>query len=152
MELDFWAAVAAGIAAGVAMSAIAVGMKPLGLELDPHQMWATMLRAHGAAGYFLGVVVHLVLSGVVGLVYAVGFEVVGAERSLWAWGLLGGAIHWLVAGLVMGLIPAVRPDVAEPRRAPGPFLKNFGMPDVPAFLADHLVYGLVFGIAYEWLT
>ncbi len=138
--------------AGLAMSAVARGMKPVGLEMDPHQMWATMLKAHGAAGYLLGFIVHLLLSAAVGLIYAVGFDLVGAEASLWAWGLLGGAIHWLIAGVVMGVIPAVLPEISERRRAPGLFLKNFGMPDVPAFLADHLAYGLAFGIVYEWLT
>ena len=151
MDFDFWPAVAAGIVAGPAMSAVAVGMKPVGLEMDPHQMWATMLKAPGAAGYLLGVVVHLLLSAAVGFVYAVGFDLVPAEGSLWAWGLLGGAIHWFIAGLVMGVIPAVRPEIGG-RRAPGLFLKNFGTPDVPAFLADHLAYGLAFGIAYQWLT
>ena len=152
MDFDFWPAVGAGIVAGVAMSAVAVGMKPVGLEMDPHQMLATMLKARGAAGYLLGFVVHLVLSAAVGLIYAIGFDFVGAEGSLWAWGLLGGAVHWSIAGLVMGMIPAVRPEVAARRGAPGLFLKNFGIPDVPAFLGDHLAYGLAFGIVYQWLT
>lgn len=152
MEFDFWAAVAAGVIAGVAMSSVAVGMKPVGLEMDPHQMWGTMLRARGVAGYLLGFVVHLLLSAAVGLIYGVAFDVVGADGSLWVWGLLGGSIHWFIGGLVMGTIPAVRPEIAERRRAPGIFLKNFGMPDVPAFLGDHLAYGLAFGIVYQWLT
>lgn len=49
------------------------------------------------AGHLLGFIVHLVVSAMVGFIYVGFFALIGAETNLWAWGLLGGAIHWAVA-------------------------------------------------------
>ena len=152
MEFEFGAAVPAGIVAGVVMMAVGLMMKPMGIKMDPQRMWGAMMRLYGGSGWAAGFVVHLVVSVLVALVYALGFELVGAHSYLWLWGFLGGAIHWTIAGVVMAMMPAIRPEVGEGLPAPGMFVKNYGMPDIPGFLMSHLAYGVAVGIAYQWLT
>lgn len=153
MEFDFWPAVWAGILGGVVMSMLDWMAKPVGMTMDPHRMWGGMLKMHGGSGYAAGFVMHLIMSAAIALAYAIGFDIVGASSNLWAWGLLGGAIHWLIAGvMVMPMMPIMHPEMPDQRMPPGVLLKNYGMPDVPGFLMSHLAYGVVVGIAYERLT
>ncbi|MBW3577286.1 MAG: hypothetical protein KY462_06025 [Actinobacteria bacterium] len=98
MEFQFWPAVVAGVVGGAAMSMLDWMMKPMGMRMDPHQMWGTMMKLHGGLGYAIGFVVHVVLSAAIALLYALFFDVVGVEANLWAWGLVGGALHWAIAG------------------------------------------------------
>jgi uncharacterized membrane protein YagU involved in acid resistance len=149
MEFQFWPAVFAGLVGGLVMSMLDWMMKPMGMRMDPHHMWGTMMKLRGGAGYTMGLVVHLVLSAAIALLYALFFDIVGAEQNLWAWGLLGGVIHWAIAGgMVMPMVPAMHPEIPEREPAPGMFVKNYGGLDAMGFLMSHLLYGLVVGIIY----
>jgi hypothetical protein len=64
---------------------------------------------------------------------------------------VGGAIHWVIAGMFLAMVPSMHPEIPEERPAPGAFAKNFGAPDVPAFLMGHLLYGFVVGVVYAYL-
>jgi hypothetical protein len=150
MGIQFWPAVIAGLTGGLVMSALDWMMKPVGMRMDPHHMWGTMMKMHGAAGYTMGFVVHMVMSAGIALLYAAFFSVVGAEQNLWAWGLLGGAIHWAIAGgMVMPMVPAMHPEIPEEQPRPGMFVKNYGGVDVLGFLTTHLAYGVVVALVYQ---
>lgn len=151
MDFELWPALGAGIAAGLVMMAVGLLMKPMGMTMDPQRMWGAMMKLGGGAGWAAGFAVHVVVSAAVGLVYALGFDLVPAESNLWAWGLLGGAVHWAIAGVVMGMMSPMHVELAGPS-PPGMFLKNYGMPDIPGFLMSHLAYGLAVGLVYQWLT
>jgi hypothetical protein len=152
MEFKIWPAVFAGTIAG----AIMVGMRMLiemagvDLKLDVAQMWGTMLNMHGTSGRLLGLAIHLLGSAAIALIYAWIFALIGVTDHPWLWGLLGGVIHWVLAGLFMAIAPALHPEIPEQRSAPGLFVVNFGMPDVLTFLIGHLLYGLVVGILYAY--
>ncbi len=152
MEFKVWPAVFAGIIAG----AIMVGMRMLlemagvDLQMDVVQMWGTMLNMHGSGGRVLGMILHLLGSAAIALIYASIFALIGATDHLWLWGLLGGASHWVFAGLFMAIVPAMHPEMPEQRPAPGLFVTNFSLPDVLTFLIGHLLYGLVVGILYAY--
>ncbi len=153
MEFEFWPAVLAGLIGGGVMSMLDWTMKPMGMRLDPHHMWATMMKMRGGAGYIVGVMFHFIISAAIALIYAIGFDVVGADDDLWAWGLLGGAVHWMIGGgMVMPMVPALHPEIPEREPRPGLFVKNYGSFDVAGFLMTHLAYGLVVGISYAALT
>lgn len=155
MEFQLVPAFIAGVVGGAVMFGTRLVMKKVAgvdLKMDMARMWGTMLGMHGIAGRMVGLVFHLVVSGVIALAYAWGFEHIFHVRDhLWLWGLLGGAIHWVIAGFVMGMVPAIHPEIPEERPAPGMFIKNFGVPDVPAFLMGHLLYGVVVGVVYAIL-
>jgi hypothetical protein len=109
------------------------------LKMDMARMWGTMVHVHGTTGRALGLLIHLVASGLIAVIYAWGFD------------LLGGAVHWVIAGMFLTVVPAMHSEIPEERPTPGPFAKNFGIPDVPAFLMGHLLYGVVVGIVYAIL-
>jgi hypothetical protein len=121
------------------------------LRMDVARMWATLVGVRGDAMPWVGILIHLLVSVLVGFVYAVGFQVVAAVDYLALWGLVGAVIHYLVAGLVLAVIPPIHPDIPERSPAPGAFVRNLGMTDAAAFLAGHAVFGFVFGLAYGFV-
>lgn len=154
MEIDIPAAAGAGLAAGAVMLATRLLLRAVGLPLrmDVTLMWTSMLRIHGASGRAAGLAMHLVVSVVVGLVYAAGLRLLlGADDALWLWGLLGGLIHYVIAGAFLVVAPEMNPEMPERVPAPGVFASRLGGADVGAFLAGHLAYGVTFGIAYALL-
>lgn len=153
MDFEFWPAVFAGLIGGIAMSMLDWMMKPMGMKMDPHHMWGTMMKLHGGTGYAMGFVFHMILSAGIALLYAGFFDIVGAGDNLWAWGLLGGLIHWAIAGgMFMPMVPAMHPEIPERQPAPGIFVTNYGPLDTTGFLMSHLAYGLVVGIFYALFT
>lgn len=154
MPLVLGPAFAAGVVGGVVMTTMLLMVKVanVGLQMDMHRTWGAMLRMYGTSGWLVGLMMHLVLSGIVGILYALGFAILGVSDNLWLWGLVGGFIHWAIAGMFMGMLNAMHPEIPEREPDPGAFAMKFGMPDVPAFLIDHLAYGVVFGVVYAALT
>ncbi len=155
MEFQFLAAALAGAIGGAIMFGTRLVMKKMvgvDLKMDVARMWGTMMGVHGAPGRALGLAFHVVVSALIALIYAWAFDLLGLDGNLWLWGLVGGAVHWVIAGVFLAMVPAMHPEIPEQRPAPGAFAKNFGAPDVPAFLMGHLLYGLVVGILYAYLA
>lgn len=150
MDLQLVPAAVAGLVAGAVMVLVRVGLRAAGYELrmDVVRMWGTMFKQHGTAGTVVGWMMHLAMSVLIGLMYAYGFQLLGVTENIWLWGLLGGAVHWLMAGIFLIIVPPMHPEIPERRPAPGAFAKDFGTHDSVAFLLGHLLYGLIFGILY----
>ena len=154
MEIDLPAAAAAGLVAGAVMLAARLLLRLVGLRLqmDVTLMWSSMFGLHDASGRAVGLATHLVVSVAVGLIYAAGVRLLfGADDALWLWGLLGGVLHYVIAGAFLAVAPEMNPEMPESVPAPGMFAARLGGADVGAFLAAHLAYGLTFGIAYALL-
>jgi hypothetical protein len=154
VDFAFWPAALAGVIGGAVMFGTRLVMKKVvgvDLKMDVARMWGTMMGAHGTSGRVLGFVFHLVVSALIAVVYAWAFDALGIRDDLWLWGLVGGAIHWVIAGMFLAMVPSMHPEIPEERPAPGAFAKNFGAPDVPAFLMGHLLYGFVVGVVYAYL-
>jgi hypothetical protein len=149
MPFEFWPAVFAGMIAGLFME-MPMAMKLAGvpMKMDMLLTWGTMMKVHGNAGRALGMGIHLMLSAAVALIYALGFNVLNATGAFWAWGLLGGLIHWAIAGMVLSMIPAMHPEMPERVPAPGAYVRSFGPLDMGGFLMGHLLYGLAVGVFY----
>lgn len=143
-------AVGAGLGAGLAMSAARKALLPTGLRpvLVMTDIWRGVFRLPGTAPAFA---VHLVVSGMVGVVYALGFRTLAARPSL-RWGLIGGVLHWLAAGLFMAVVPALDPEIPGRQPRPGPFVLRLGLLDAAAFLVSHLVFGLAMAALYARFT
>ncbi|MGI8495639.1 MAG: hypothetical protein ACR2L1_10075 [Pyrinomonadaceae bacterium] len=84
---------------------------------------------------------HLIVSSLIALIYAVGFEYV-THASSWLIGAGFGIIHWLIAGVFMGIMSSMHPLMARGElAAPGFFAANFGIMSMVAFLVLHIFTG-----------
>lgn len=154
MEIEWVPAIVAGLVGGVVMVAVRWLIRAAGvdLQMDVARMWGSMFGLRGGGAYAVGWVVHLMMSVVIAVIYAFGFALIGVPAQLgWLWGLVGGAIHWAVAGMMMTMLPAMHAAIPERRPVPGAFVHGYGTPDVVAFVLGHLAYGLTVGVVYHAL-
>lgn len=126
-----------------------LGLSTLNLELFLGSMVTSTL---GFGPWALGLGIHLVIGAGFGVVYAALMETF--ERSGFRTGMLIGAGHAVLAGMILPLLGAAHPLVrAGGLPAPGPFAT--GMGDGTAamlFVLVHLLYGAIVGSAYVVLS
>jgi hypothetical protein len=137
-----------GVLAGAVVILLTSILRALGLPVNLALMLGTMLGLAPSVGtWFAGLVIHLVVSGLIAMLYAAGFEY-WTHRAGGSVGLGFSLIHMLIAGLLFGAIPAIHPMIPEFMRAPGPFMSNLGASGVLLFIAVHLFYGWIVGAYY----
>ncbi len=92
---------------------------------------------------------HLMMGVVFGLIYAF-FWSLGLGAPTWQWGLAFGAVHWLIVGMIMGMIPMMHAGIRSGVvKAPGIWMTNSG--GAMAFFAGlmaHMIFGLVVALVY----
>ena len=156
MDFEFWPAAAAGAFGGVMMEMATVVPRVAGLDvkLDLHLMWGRIMRLRNPAAGVAGTAFHIIISAAIGLLYAAGADFLfDARNNLWAWGLLGGVIHWVVAGIFIGVVlPLIHPEMSKGSSLPGWLVTKFGRRDFLAFFVGHLLYGLTFGVLYAYFS
>lgn len=132
----------AGVVGGAVM-AVLVKVGPVNLEM----MLGTLVLPRGVAAWILGLLMHLVISGAIALLYALGFERL-THRAGPAVGAAFSVVHAVVGGLALAVIPAIHPMIPEQMRAPGAFMSGVGFGGVLLFFIEHLVYGAIVGQLY----
>jgi hypothetical protein len=146
--MKFKAAFLSGILGGVAMTVVMAIARTLGMRLHFEMMLGTMMGGPpDATRWSIGLVMHLILSGLIGLGYAFGFEYV-THRAGWLAGVGFSIIHIAVAGTLLGLVSTWDPVIPEIMPAPGPFMANFGIIYTVTFMALHFMYGAIVGVLY----
>ncbi len=140
-------ALIAGMAGGVAMTVLGWLVRRLGLEMNAEMMLGTMVSSPGLTAWLIGLMMHLVLSALIALAYAWGFEHV-THRAGAAVGLGFAVIHVVIAGMVMAMIPGMHPMIPEQMPPPGAFMANMGGTFVAFFVVEHLLYGAIVGAIY----
>jgi hypothetical protein len=168
LEFNFWAAVVAGIAGGAVMSLLMTMARKKGMtSMDIAVIEGAFFTDDRDKAKKIGMFMHLVvMSGIVfGSIYAAlyaGFDI--SDDNAWWWGLIFGAVHGVVAGVGMAMMPMMHPKMSrEPVTAgaggrgggehleltpPGPFGKNMGKATPVGLVMNHMVYGLVVGLVY----
>ena len=147
--MDVIGAIIAGMAGTVVMSIILLLAPRMGMpEMDIVGMLGTMFNKEGSPA--LGWIMHFMLGIIFALIYAALWTAgIGAPTPLW--GLIFGAVHWLVSGLMMGVVPMMHAGVrAGTVEAPGIFMSNSG--GAMAFmggLIGHMLYGLIVALVYS---
>ncbi len=101
-----------------------------------------------AGTWILGFVIHLLISGLIGMVYGLIFSKVWGPANWWH-GLVIAIPHLIIGGLFLLLMPAINPAVPELLPSPGAFAENYGTWAVLLFIVGHLVYGAVVGAVYH---
>ncbi|MEW5916786.1 MAG: hypothetical protein AB1762_10285 [Gemmatimonadota bacterium] len=141
-------AIYAGLAGGIAMSILGFLARAGGMQLDAEMMLGTMLGSAPSSGtWAVGLVIHLMISAVIALAYAAGFEYV-THRASAGLGAAFSLIHIVVAGMFMAMMPALHPMIPEQMPAPGAFLVNMGAAHTTLFVVEHLMYGAIVGGMY----
>jgi hypothetical protein len=151
IDIEVGPAILAGLIAGAIMEGPVYLQKALGLPVKQNifRTWGNLFGQRGTAGYVIGFLFHEFLAAVIAIGYAVFFRLIGVEGDLWLWGLIGGLIHWTLAGPVVKLIPSIDPDTGEVGQQ-GFAYKNYGGLDVATSLVGHLSFGALTGILYGY--
>jgi hypothetical protein len=137
----------AGITGGLVMSVLMWIGRTMGMPANLEMMLGTIVLDPGATAWIIGLVMHLTISGSIALIYAWGFEHV-THRAGWLVGGSFGIVHAVIAGTVMGMMPAMNPRMPTPIMAPGAFMSSLGTMGVVAEFVLHLVYGAIVGAMY----
>lgn len=138
----------AGVIGGVVMSLLMAMGRLVGMPANLEMMLGTMFGSPpGATVWLLGFIMHLVISGLIALIYAWGFEYV-VHRSGAVVGAGFGIIHAIIGGIVMGMMPMMHPLMPEPMMPPGAFMSNLGLSGVVAEFMLHMIYGATVGAVY----
>ncbi len=143
--LAFWAGVLGAIVMLIGMwIAYAAGATGFSFEW----WWGSMvLGSTSGVSWIVGFVIHLVLGGLIGLVYAAIFE--GIRRSNWVLGLLGGVIQLVIGGFVLGWISDIHPAIPQVIVHPGFFAAYWGWASIVTFCLVTLAFGAIVGAIYD---
>lgn len=144
-------ALVAGLVGTVVMTMLMIMAPKMGLpKMDIVGLLGSMVDKSGNQA--LGWILHLMMGAVFAVIYAAAWSAGIGSVSVGS-GLLFGAIHWLVVGLMMGGVPMLHAGVkAGTVKAPGVYMLSDG--GVMAFiggLMGHVVYGLVVAVVYGLL-
>lgn len=139
----------AGVVGGLVMSVIMlIAREMMGMEVRLELLLGTMFMEPGTAAWIVGLVMHLMISGLIALAYAWGFENVTHEAGA-AKGALLSVVHILIAGVFMGaVLPVMHPLVPEQMPEPGYFMANLGALGIMAFVMLHVIFGAIVGAMY----
>lgn len=144
--MNYSRAFLAGAFGGIVMSVLMfLGRAVMGMDVNLEMMMGTMFFDPGPVAWIVGFVMHVMLSGLIGIAYLWAFETI-TKRAGVAMGLAISVPHILIAGVVMGaVIPAVHRLIPEQMPGPGYFLANHGTLGIVAFVMLHLVFGGIVG-------
>ena len=169
MTFNLLAALLAGLAGTIAMTAMMQGATAMGMTNMPSMtlIQGTMLTDDVDKANRIGVVTHVVMMGTIvfGIGYALLFSALG-EASLLT-GALVGLGHGIVAGLAMAMMGSMHPRMTAPTSttrsegdvltitggeatlvAPGIFAKNYGPMTPVGLVMGHVVFGVVVALVY----
>jgi hypothetical protein len=142
-------AVIAGIVGTIVISMMMALSPKMGMpKMDIVGMLSTMFDEDG--NRTLGWIIHLMMGIIFAIAYAILWTIgIGSPTVLW--GLAFGAIHWLFAGVAMGVMPMPHTGIREGTvQPPGNFMLNQGgMLAFMGGLMGHMLFGLVVALVYR---
>lgn len=150
--IDWSLAIWAGILGGLAMSAMMMAARAMGLvdaNMARYQGCMITKNWEGAGTWAAGMLMHLTISALIAVIYAWVFEAVWEEAS-WLYGVINAVVHWLIGGMVLPMMDGMNPCVKDGRvRGFGLYGKNYGAMMIVGFLMGHLLYGAIVGWVYS---
>jgi hypothetical protein len=115
-------------------------------KMDIVDLLSTMF---GKPNKAMGWMMHLMMGVVFALIYAFLWSL-GIGSAGWLSGLIFGAAHWLVVGLMMAMIPIMHVGIKNGDvEAPGLWMTNQG--GILSFVGGmmgHMIFGLVVALVY----
>ena len=149
--MNLFAAIVAGLIGTVIISMVMVMAPKMGLpKMAIWDLLGSMFNKDGNA--ILGWTLHLMMGIAFAIIYAWLWSI-GIGAATVRGGLVFGAAHWLVVGLVMAGMPMLHAGIkAGTVTAPGAYMTGAG--GVMGFmggLVGHLLFGLVVALVYAAL-
>ncbi|MBW6455243.1 MAG: hypothetical protein K0A98_05110 [Trueperaceae bacterium] len=136
-------ALLAGVLGTLAMTMLMVMAPRMGMpKMDMLGMLGTMVAPPGGAAQALGGVMHLMMGAILAVFYALAWSW-GLGSPNWAGGALLGAVHGVVAAMMMPVMTRMHPRKPE---SAGGAMAAVGI------LMGHLVFGLVVAWVYGALA
>jgi uncharacterized membrane protein YagU involved in acid resistance len=132
-------AVIAGLVGTVVMTMLMVVAPAMGMpKMDIVGMLGSMFTSSKGTATVVGWVVHLMMGIIFAIIYALVWSL-GIGSTTWLWGLIFGAVHAIVAIVMMPMMMRMHPR--PPQVAAGPMT-------MVGQLMGHLVFGLVVALVY----
>lgn len=141
-------AIVAGVVGTIVMSMIMLMAPKMGMpKMAIWEMLGSMFSKDG--NNVLGWAMHFMMGVIFAIIYAA-LWAFGVGSATWVNGLVFGAVHWLIAGLMMGGVPVMHAGVkAGTVKAPGLYMTaDGGMMSFVGGLIGHAVYGLIVALVY----
>ena len=140
-------AIVAGLAGTVVISMLMAMAPKMGMpKMAIWEMLGTMFSKEGNVG--LGWVMHFMMGIIFAIIYAA-LWAAGIGSATLLSGVVFGAAHFLVAGLMMGGMPMMHAGIkAGTVQAPGVLMLNSGVMGFMGGLIGHAIYGLVVALVY----
>jgi hypothetical protein len=146
--MNVFGAIVAGLVGTAVFSMVLVMAPRMGMpKMDIVGLLGSMF---GGDNRLLGWVLHFMMGVIFALVYAWLWSQ-GILSPTWLGGLVFGAAHWLIVGLIMGMLPLVHLGIRRGKvPAPGLWMtKSGGMRAFFGGLMGHMVFGLVTALVYS---
>jgi uncharacterized membrane protein YagU involved in acid resistance len=148
-KMNFFLTVTAGIISTLVMTLFMAAAPKMGIpRMDIVSLLSTMFDKKG--NLFLGWMMHLMMGIVFAGIYTFLWSI-NLGAAIWYYGLIFGAIHWLIVGIVMPMIPlmnvGIRSGTVNP---PGMYMTASG--GIKSFfggLMGHMIFGLVVALVYS---
>lgn len=147
--MNVLAAIVAGLIATLVFTAVLMMAPRMGMpDMDIVSLLGSMFSAK--SNLALGWMMHLMMGVIFALIYTFLWSS-GVGAATWRFGLIFGAVHWLVVGMLMLMIPMMHVGIRSGKvNAPGAYMTaNGGGP--MAFmggLAGHMLFGLLVALVY----
>ncbi len=140
-------AIVAGVVGTVVISMIMAMAPMMGMpKMAIWEMLGSMFNKDGNNA--LGWVIHFMMGVIFAIIYAA-LWTAGIGSATPVSGLIFGAAHFLIAGLMMGGMPVMHAGIkAGTVQAPGVLMLNVGVMGLIGGLIGHAVYGLAVALVY----
>jgi hypothetical protein len=137
-----------GIVGAAAISLVNAIVRALGVPVFVEVLLGTLVRPVADSGAFgLGLLIHLGMGGLFGLLYGYLFEHV-LDHGGATTGMLLAVVHASLIGILIGMTPQFHPLVPATLPDPGPYFARLGVAGVLVFFGAHILYGAIVGAGY----
>lgn len=141
-------AVIAGIAGTIVMTMVMVVAPKMGMpKMDIVGLLGSMFKKEGIKP--LGLMMHFMMGIIFAIIYAFLWSK-GIGNATVVYGLIFGIGHWLIVGLIMGMMPMLHAGIkAGTVKAPGVYMtNNGGAKGFMGGLIGHIVFGITVALVY----
>jgi len=137
--MNIFGSIIAGLLGTLVMTALIYIAPRMGIpKMDIIGMLGTMFTASEGTARVLGTIAHFMMGVIFAIIYALLWSL-GIGSPTWLWGLIFGAIHGVVAIVMMPVMIKMHPR--PPQMESGPLM-------AVGLLMGHLAFGLVVALTY----